>query len=341
MGYLAMTALHHESSQQDGNSFATNLNEQLEHIKSREEMTERISSRFAPIQLDVLEPANLDAAITSTPVSQMSIHHLSFGTDTEMRLCDPEKFYTIHLPYAGSLTYQREDSEVKSTPGCGFIISPGHKSKLLISGDCEQRVVKISTDLVESRINSMLDKAIPRPVEFEAVMDVDIEVVRSWWDAIAYLETERKKKQSIYYNIETVREFEKVLAIGLLSSQEHNYSEDLRARYQSIAPAHVRRAEQFIQEFAAQEINLDMVVEASKVPKRTLYDSFKRFRGISPMCYLRSVRLSKTREELKSTTNTKSVTEVALYWHFSHLGRFSMQYKKRFGELPSETAKVV
>ena len=341
MGYLAMTELHHESSQQDGNSFATNLNEQLEHIKSREEMTERISSRFAPIQLDVLEPANLDATITSTPVSQMSIHHLSFGADTEMRLCDPEKFYTIHLPYAGSLTYQREDSEVKSTPGCGFIISPGHKSKLLISGNCEQRVVKISKDLVESRINSMLEKAIPRPVEFEAVMNVDIEVVRSWWDAITYLETERKKKQSIYYNIDTVREFEKVLVIGLLSTQEHNYSEDLRARNQSIAPAHVRRAEHFIQEFASEEINLNMIVEASQVRKRTLYDSFKRFRGISPMCYLRSVRLSKAREELMSTTNTKSVTEVALYWRFGHMGRFSMQYKKRFGELPSKTAKVL
>lgn len=172
-------------------------------------------------------------------------------------------------------------------------------------------------------------------------MDVDIEVVRSWWDAITYLETERKKKQSIYYNIDTVREFEKVLVIGLLSTQEHNYSEDLRARNQSIAPAHVRRAEHFIQEFASEEINLNMIVEASQVRKRTLYDSFKRFRGISPMCYLRSVRLSKAREELMSTTNAKTVTEVALYWRFGHMGRFSMQYKKRFGELPSKTAKVL
>jgi len=337
-----MNELHHESSQPNEHSFAPNPNEQLANIKSREEMTELISSRFAPIRLEVEEPANLDAAIISTPVSQVSIHHLSFGVDTEMQLCDPEEFYTIHLPNAGSITYEWKNNEFKSTPGCGFIISPGHKlKKLLISGNCEQRVVKISKDLVESRINSILEKAIPRPVEFEAVMDVDIEVVSSWWDAITYLETERKKQRSIYCNNDTVREFEKVLATGLLFTQEHNYSEDLRARNHSIAPAHVRRAEQFIQEFASEDINLDMVVAASQVRKRTLYNSFKRFRGTSPMCYLRSVRLSKAREELMSTTSSRSVTEVALHWRFAHMGRFSMQYKKRFGELPSKTAKVL
>jgi AraC-like DNA-binding protein len=33
------------------------------------------------------------------------------------------------------------------------------------------------------------------------------------------------------------------------------------------------------------------------------------------------------------------VTDVALRWGFLELGRFSVQYRQRFGEAPSETLK--
>jgi len=44
----------------------------------------------------------------------------------------------------------------------------------------------------------------------------------------------------------------------------------------------------------------------------------------------------RVRAELQLTT-ARSVTEVALYHGFLHLGRFSEAYRKRFGELPSQT----
>jgi len=36
-----------------------------------------------------------------------------------------------------------------------------------------------------------------------------------------------------------------------------------------------------------------------------------------------------------------SVKAVALKWGFTHMGRFSAQYRKRFGELPSHTLQKV
>ena len=58
--------------------------------------------------------------------------------------------------------------------------------------------------------------------------------------------------------------------------------------------------------------------------------------GISPHYFLRALRLSEVRREIKYT---KSVTEAATCWGFWHFGYFSRDYYKMFGELPSETLK--
>jgi AraC-like DNA-binding protein len=51
---------------------------------------------------------------------------------------------------------------------------------------------------------------------------------------------------------------------------------------------------------------------------------------------MRQRKLEKVHAVLQLAT-ARSVTEVALDHGFLHLGRFSEAYRKRFGELPSQT----
>jgi transcriptional regulator GlxA family with amidase domain len=55
------------------------------------------------------------------------------------------------------------------------------------------------------------------------------------------------------------------------------------------------------------------------------------------MRYLRNARLDKVRETLRRTEHETSVTEIAMQWGFTHMGRFSVEYRRRFGECPSQT----
>jgi AraC-like DNA-binding protein len=70
---------------------------------------------------------------------------------------------------------------------------------------------------------------------------------------------------------------------------------------------------------------------------RTLFQYFRDFRGTSPMRYLRDARFEKVRDALKRAQSEEGVAELAMKWGFSHLGRFAVEYRKRFGESPSET----
>lgn len=71
--------------------------------------------------------------------------------------------------------------------------------------------------------------------------------------------------------------------------------------------------------------------------RRKLNYCFHDVLGSSPVKHLRAVRLNGVRRELRSTAAT--VQDAAARWGFWHLGQFSRDYKRQFGELPSQTLK--
>jgi AraC family transcriptional regulator, ethanolamine operon transcriptional activator len=72
------------------------------------------------------------------------------------------------------------------------------------------------------------------------------------------------------------------------------------------------------------------------ISRRSLQYHFEQAINSTPITYLRAERLNGVRRML-ATAN--SVTDAATYWGFWHFGHFSHEYKKMFGELPSETFK--
>jgi AraC family ethanolamine operon transcriptional activator len=76
--------------------------------------------------------------------------------------------------------------------------------------------------------------------------------------------------------------------------------------------------------------------ESLDMSRRSLQYHFEQALHTSPVAYLRAERLNAARQMLKTAN---SVTEAATHWGFWHFGHFAQEYKKMFGELPSETFK--
>lgn len=72
---------------------------------------------------------------------------------------------------------------------------------------------------------------------------------------------------------------------------------------------------------------------------RTLNRVIRRESGVSPMALLRQARLAEARALLEAPRPWTNVTRVAFDCGFNHLGRFSVEYARRFGESPSETLR--
>jgi len=73
--------------------------------------------------------------------------------------------------------------------------------------------------------------------------------------------------------------------------------------------------------------------------RRKLQYCFQETLGINPVAYLRALRLNAVRRELRMSTQSLNVQDVAARWGFWHLSRFSGDYRTLFGETPSQTLR--
>ncbi len=74
------------------------------------------------------------------------------------------------------------------------------------------------------------------------------------------------------------------------------------------------------------------------VSQRTLQYAFSTHMGMSPMAYLRLLRLNRVQAILcRAEPGDTTVTATAMHHGFLHLGRFAQDYKRIFNESPSAT----
>ena len=86
--------------------------------------------------------------------------------------------------------------------------------------------------------------------------------------------------------------------------------------------------------------SLSLIVEELGISMRTLEYTCKSLLDVSPQRYLTCWRLHCARRDIRALAGSSSVTDIALKWGFSHLGRFSIAYRELFGESPSRTVRM-
>jgi len=104
-------------------------------------------------------------------------------------------------------------------------------------------------------------------------------------------------------------------------------------------PRDVVRAVAWLREHTSEPAALERLADAAGVRPRTLEAHFRAFLGTTPGAYARHLRLSRVRAQLSSAASRATVTTIALAAGFTQPGRFAGEYRRAFGELPSQTLR--
>lgn len=221
--------------------------------------------------------------------------------------------YHMDVSHAVSLE-STEGVAVRAEAGCECLWLAVHRSALL------------------RRLAALLERAVPRPLTFAACFDAANDSPSAVVDFVGGL-LGPSVGQVLTSMPESASALSEVLVDFLLFALPHNYSLELRRPVSKVAPRHVKRAIDFIEENARASVNVETLAEICQVSPRALQYGFKSFLGVAPMEYIRAVRLRLAREAI--LRDERPLTAIAQDWGFSNFSRFSAQFQAAFGESPS------
>lgn len=264
---------------------------------------------------------------------------IEYGTDVTVDIEDAEHFssYSLSLPLSGEQELNKDGRLLKSNRDQGVIVSPNESQVLAISGDCRKVQVVITRAAMSESLEAMLQRPLEAPLRFEAVMDAVEGASASWWRMARYFIAELARSSELYEQAVFTRDIESSLIKGLILAQPNNYSEELREVLGVKLPHYLLRARQYIHDNAREALHLEDLEAAAGVSRFKLFEAFRKYFALSPMVYLKKYRLNAVRQEILEHGSARTISGIALGWGFTHLGRFSVEYRKLFGESPSMT----
>lgn len=313
----------------------------LFHSRDLDETRSLVARIFKPHDLGVLgRRQTLDAVMDHMPLGQASINRLRYGADVSIEPGCLDKFLLVQMPLEGTAQIRCGDQQITSSPYRASVLTPSLPLHMKWQGRCDQLIVRLEREALEAACSAQLGYALPAPIEFELGMDMRSRQGTAWKALVQFLASPAFSSNAAQHTLIS-RQIEDLLVATLLSQHPHNYSQALSEPVQSPARRYVQLAEDYIRAHYSQPITMDVLARHAAISARSLHKGFQQYHGISPMGFLRQVRLQKVRETLlqaRATGQPIQITRVALNAGFSHLGHFSQAYRAQFGESPSQTA---
>ena len=98
--------------------------------------------------------------------------------------------------------------------------------------------------------------------------------------------------------------------------------------------------ERYMTQHITEQITISKIASYFKVSERTLLYAFRNRFGMGPKTFMQVLKLNHLHHRLHNEINKISIVSIARESGFWHMGQLYKDYKKFFGELPSETLKT-
>ncbi|CAB3665071.1 AraC family transcriptional regulator [Achromobacter kerstersii] len=291
-------------------------------------------------------PGEISASLHRRELNKVSVMVLQYGAEVEVTPLQFDDFALVQIPLKGAAEIECEGVNLKVSPWEIAVIPPRRTVRLNWEPGCEQLILRLPDSLLNvgqepsahSCKTSLSGAQEWRGSAFKIRPDISSQCMALLQHTIALIPA----GDSNCLHPAWLDQFERTLA-GFFYA--HQPSMDVRSMSEAEChipkPGHspeLDRLEEYVRTHLFAPLMLEDLAKAAGVPTRTLNALCHRHRGVTPMTLVRNLRLDAVHQRLLSGLPV-SVTEIATYYGFGHLGRFSLYYRERFGELPRNTSR--
>jgi len=314
-------------------SYSSSRIDEIEHV---------VSSQVTPHKLVPLSrDRSVDSAFHFHGAGNLAVFDIRYGNRIAVEFEHYEAGDLLGFVMAnegtGRVLLDREEFEVSQNDG--VMITSGPRETLQYAEDCETRVLLMNRSRIAEYCAKLLGRDIEAPIDFQTQFSLESESGQSWLRLTRYVASELQEPHSLTRFLPAAQhQLEQTLITSLLLAHRHTYSDVLLRPQSPAAPFYVKRAETFIEAHFAEPLSLADIAAHAGVSARSLQNGFQSFRNMTPMAFLRAVRLKRAQEALlQADPACTTVAQIALSCGFGHLGEFANLYRQTFGETPRQT----
>lgn len=273
-----------------------------------------------------------NASLWHRDFSDVALSRITYGNQVRVQSRNLDEIYHLQIVTRGTCFWRLSDKSLTINSGEVLLLNPHDKVDLSYSSDCEKIIVKIPKSIMISALAETSASIPKQGVKF----DHTVRKAANYKRLVHLLELIFMEAESSSSGFSGLAPYGSLLAVKLLDC----FSNNIELHDNSRIPHCFSVIDNYISEHIRDDVSIDDLATLSKISQRTLYNVFAKHKSVTPMHYIKHQKLMHVRKVLQDNSGVgRNVTEVALDFGFMHLGRFSSEYRKMFGELPSVTLK--
>lgn len=293
-----------------------------------------ISKQFGEHQFIQESSQRLQADIKFRHFGELAISEHSFGCVVQMQTPMISDMYHLQVMLSGESQVHCQGKTQHLVSGDALIVSPNSPFISRYSVDCRKLIIRIPSHFLKQtarEFNYRIGKdgivftfqkqPLPTTGSFISLLN----------DILQQPHAHLGNRGLTYYT--------KLLANAIIDTFDSNlrHASTLRTQQNRL----IERLRDYILQHITQDLSLEQLAEVCQISRKSLYNLCDRELGMTPSTLIRNLKLESVHAELSQNERIRNVTEVAMKYGFTNLGRFSAQYRDHIGELPSQTLKNI
>jgi AraC family ethanolamine operon transcriptional activator len=310
----------------------------LETINQKSFHIEELSAMQFGWQIDFtqLGPSKLESAVSLVQSANLGVCHFQFNSRFDQRLHAQPGYYSFGLPDpdAAAATVQGK----AASPGAIIVFPHDHEAYGASHAGFNGYGIHIREAYFESVAETVfkmpLRLLVPTAGIYE-LTEVHFRQLRwelcEWWQMAATEGSVGASKLAAHR--------QEALAIDVLNGLSHSIKTEETQHLKSDRA--IRLVLDYVNSAPSEEITAVELCTLADCSQRWLEQSFKLRFGVTPKAYVKYLRLARLRSDLQQVPRgeRQTVIDLASPYGFWHMGQLAADYRKVYGELPSDTLK--
>ncbi|GAA2091098.1 AraC family transcriptional regulator [Streptomyces albiaxialis] len=270
-------------------------------------------------------------------VGPVNLGLLGFGTESRWMAPPQGSFYSLCFPRTGKMVLTQRDERgcVEEGRRSGTMVGPFAGAESHLARHSDVLILGFDRYALQQELETELERSVTQPLEFPFTFGCE-GPARLFFDQCQMLADELAGPHTTLDRPSVAARMGSALLTTMLHVTPHQYAEAL-ARPAAPAPRQVKRAVEAMAADPAHPFTATELARIAGVSVRSLQRAFQGHHGMTPLVYLRRLRLERARRDLaRPQPPGTTVADIALRWGFLHPSRFAARYRERYGTLPSE-----